>query len=87
MITDTKLEAVEQLVATAPNLVGDFLDDYFTREVISAVPGYVERTLQLSRLEAERLPSNVTNGYLKEAVRTYILGIAPSLGCALSGSA
>jgi hypothetical protein len=87
MITGAKLEAVEQLIAASPDLIADFLDDYFTREVISAVPGYVNRTLQLSQLEAERLPSNVTNGYLKEAVRTYILGLPQASVALLSGGA
>jgi hypothetical protein len=86
MITDAKLEVVEQLVAAALELIADFLDDYFTREVINAVPGYVERTLQLSRLRADRLPSNITNGYLKEAVRTYILGL-PQASVALCRAA
>src|SRR5664280_1280372 len=48
--------------------------------------GYVKWTLQLSRLEAKRPPSNVTNGYLKEAVRTYILGL-PQASVALCRAA
>jgi len=75
-ITDAKLAIVEQLVTSSPDIIAHLLDDYFTRDLIDAVPGYVRRTLKLSRLDAVRLPSNVTNGYLKEAVRTYILGLA-----------
>ncbi len=86
MIADKKLEAVEVLVAASPDLIAHFLDDYFTREVINAVPGYVERMLQLSALRAERLPSSVTNGYLKEAVRTYVLGL-PQASVALCRAA
>jgi hypothetical protein len=37
MFTDAKLEAVERLVAAEPSLIADFLDDYFTREVIDAI--------------------------------------------------
>jgi len=85
MIADKKLEAVEVLVAASPDLIAYFLD-YFTREVINAVPGYVERMLQLSAMKAERLPSTVTNGYLKEAVRTYVLGL-PQASVALCRAA
>ena len=75
MITDAKLRVVEQLVTASPDLIADFLDDYFTRQMVEAIPGYVGRTLQLSRLEAQQVPSQITNGYLREAVRTYILGL------------
>jgi Domain of unknown function (DUF4145) len=54
--------------------------------MLEAVPGYVRRILALSRLDANRLPSGVTNGYLKEAVRTYILGL-PQASVALCRAA
>jgi hypothetical protein len=38
-------------------------------------PGYVTRLLELSRLQGSVIPSEVTNGYLREAVRTYVLGL------------
>jgi len=85
-ITDAKLKAVETLVQAAPELISDFLDDYFTRQVVSEVQGYVSRLLKLSRLDAEQLPSQVTNGYLSEAVRTYILGL-PQASIALCRAA
>lgn len=74
-ITDAKLKAVEDFLAAMPEWIEDYLDDRFTREAVAAVPGYVDRLLKLSRLEAEHLPSDVTNGYLKEATRTYIVGL------------
>jgi len=86
IITDSNLKVIEKLVEAAPETIADLLDDYFTRQVIDAVPGYVRRTLQLSRLEAEEPPSQVTNGYLREAVRTYILGL-PQACVALSRAA
>ena len=46
----------------------------------------VKRLMKLSRLEALRLPSKVTNGYLREAVRTYIFGF-PQASIALSRAA
>ena len=50
------------------------------------MPGYVKRTLQLSRLNSINFPSKTTNGYLQEAVRTYILGL-PQASVALSRAA
>lgn len=85
-ITDNKLAGVEKLMDTAPELINDFLDERFTRNVVNAVSGYVKRTMQLSRLESGRLPSHLTNGYLREAVRTYILGL-PQASVALSRAA
>lgn len=74
-ITDAKLASIERLVEDSPEIISHFLDDYFTREVVEPVPGYVKRMMSLSRVDATRLPSRVTNGYLREAVRTYILGL------------
>jgi hypothetical protein len=85
-LTDNKLAGIEKLVAQMPDAFVGFLDDRYTREVIDAVPGYVRRTMELSRLEGSRIPSRITNGYLKEAVRTYIFGF-PQASIALSRAA
>jgi hypothetical protein len=75
-LTDNKLAIIDKLVQSTPELIADFLDSRFTRDVIDAVPGYVKRIMQLSRLEGAAIPSNVTNGYMREAVRTYVFGLA-----------
>jgi hypothetical protein len=85
-MTDSKLASIETLVQTVPELINDFLDERFTRDVVNEVAGYVRRTMQLSRLEGSLVPSKVTNGYLREAVRTYILGL-PQACVALSRAA
>lgn len=85
-ITDGKLAAIEKLVEGAPELIKDLLDDHFTRDLIGKVSGYVNRTLQLSRVQSSGQPSSITNGYLREAVRTYILGL-PQASVALSRAA
>jgi len=85
-ITDSKLVAVEKLVEVEPELIKNFLDDRFTRDLIDKVSGCVDRTLQLSRLQASGKASSITNGYLREAVRTYILGL-PQASVALSRAA
>jgi predicted translin family RNA/ssDNA-binding protein len=74
-LTENSLRGIERLVEAEPELIKHFLNDHFTREVVHAVPGYVERTMQLSRLEAQQTASKVTNAFLKEAVRTYLLGL------------
>jgi hypothetical protein len=85
-LTDSKLASVDKLVESNPGLIGSFLDDRFTRELISKIPGYVDRTLELSRLHASDTPSSLTNSYLCEAVRTYIFGL-PQASVALSRAA
>lgn len=85
-LIDSKLEALERLVEIQPNLVRKFLDRRFTRELVDAVPDFVRRTLQLSRMSGARIPSKITNGYLREAVRTYIVGL-PQASVALSRAA
>jgi hypothetical protein len=42
--------------------------------------------MELSRLEGSRVPTKITNGYLAEAVRTYIFGF-PQASIALSRAA
>jgi len=85
-LVENKLAAIEKFVLAEPELVRDFLDERFTREMIRAVQGYVSRTMQLSALEGTRSPSQITNGYLQEAVRTYIFGF-PKASIALSRAA
>jgi len=53
---------------------------------VDAVPGYVSRIMQLSRLEGTMIPSDITNGYMREAARTYIYGL-PLATVALSRAA
>ena len=79
-------EVLEQALMSHSYLVETLLNDRFTRDLVGQVPGYVERTLQLSRLKAAQPPSKVTNGYLQEAVRTYIFGL-PQASVALSRAA
>jgi hypothetical protein len=74
------------LVQKAPDLVEGFLDEYYTRKVVDSVSGYATRTMKLSRLEATRTPSKTTNGYLREAVRTFVFGF-PQASIALSRAA
>jgi hypothetical protein len=76
----------EALVQAEPDLVAAFLDEHYTRQLIAGVAGYVERTMEFSRMEAERVPSEVTNTYLREAVRTYTFGL-PQATVALSRAA
>jgi hypothetical protein len=75
MVTEGKFAPFEKMLAATPNLIDELLDERFTRDVIRAVPGYVDRTMELSRLEGYDIPSKVTNRYVQEAVRTYIFGL------------
>jgi len=85
-LKDNPIKGIENLVRIHPDLIADFLDDHFTRQVIDAVSGYVRRTLELSPLEATTTPSRVTNTYISEATRTYILGL-PQAAIALCRAA
>ncbi len=85
-LAETELKGIESLVRNDPNLIAHFLDERFTRELIDAVPGCIRRILQLSRMDASRTPSKVTNAYLREATRTFILGL-PQASIALSRAA
>lgn len=85
-MVENRLAVIEKFVTAEPELVNHFLDERFTRDVIDAVPGYVSRTMELSRLESSRTPSKTTNSYLREAVRTYIFGF-PQASIALSRAA
>ena len=86
-ITGNKFSSIESLLGHKhPGSIEYCLDDHFTREVIYAVRGYVDRTMRLSRLEAVKIPSDVTSIFLHEATRTYILGL-PQASVALSRAA
>jgi hypothetical protein len=80
------LAFIEELSESTPELIKDILDERFTRDFVHLVSGCVERLLQLSRLEGSRIPSKITNGYLREAVRAYVLGL-PQASVALSRAA
>jgi hypothetical protein len=88
-ITDKKLEPdvmgqlEHVLLNSKDDLLEYFLDDHFTRTALMSVSECVNRILQLSRLDSLRVPSVVTNGYLREATRTYIFGF-PQASVALS---
>jgi hypothetical protein len=85
-VTEGRFAPIEKVLETTPHLIRELLDERFTRDVVAAVPGFVRRTLELSRLEGSRIPSKITNGYLQEAVRTYIFGF-PQASIALSRAA
>jgi hypothetical protein len=85
-LANEAFQPLDSLVQTEPEFIENILNDHFTREVIDSVPGYVERTIQLSRLEASVPPSQVTSCYVREAIRTYILGL-PQASVALSRAA
>ncbi|MGD0842481.1 MAG: hypothetical protein ABSA32_15125 [Candidatus Acidiferrales bacterium] len=67
---------IEKFMLANPELVRHFLGERLTRDVIDAIPAYVSRTMELSRLEGSRTPSRITNRYVREAVRTYIFGFS-----------
>lgn len=52
----------------------DLLEDAYFRDLLKQVPKMVDRTLQLSQIVANRIPSTPTSAYLQEATRTYIAG-------------
>lgn len=57
-------------------LIEYFLDRHLTEQALDSISGQVNRVLQLSRLAALHIPSHTTTVYLKEASRTYIMGLA-----------
>jgi len=58
-----------------PDIVEDFLDEYYMRDLLNRVPKMVKRTAKLSTLPVGKIPSGSTNAYLREATRTYVLGL------------
>lgn len=81
--SDDIIPALEELLRKSPDLFAGDLDRLYVRDVVGAVPGYVSRTLQLSRLGAGVKTKEVVSKYLAEAVRTYIFGF-PLASIALS---
>jgi len=81
--SDDIIPALEELSKRHPNLFEGDLDRLYVREVVTAVPGYVSRTLQLSGLTPGRKPKDAVSKYLAEAVRCYIFGF-PLASIALS---
>jgi hypothetical protein len=81
-----QFKSMENLVRLHPELVAGCLNEYYTRTLIDAVSGYVRRTLELSQMESEETPSPVTNTYIREATRAYILGL-PQASIALCRAA
>lgn len=51
-----------------------WLDGYYVYRQLGAIPGMIERTLQLSRLDATSIPSEQTTRYISEASKCYIQG-------------
>jgi hypothetical protein len=58
-----KFAEIEKPVENHPELVKSFLDDRFTRWLVENVSGYIERTLQLSRLQASEGISTIKGGH------------------------
>ncbi|WP_164981340.1 DUF4145 domain-containing protein [Silvibacterium dinghuense] len=85
---DKSLAALEVLVRDSEGheLIAGTLNNFYTREALDAIPSQVDRTLRLAKLEIQITPSAVTNSYLREAIRTYILGL-PQASVALSRAA
>jgi hypothetical protein len=67
-----------------PEIVEEWLDEYFTREMIRKIPKMVERTMKLSNLGVENAPPEQLNAYLQEATKCFVLGLprASKLPCA-----
>ena len=85
-VTRSTFQKFEELISKAPELVSSFLDEHYTKTMLSEMDSYVERTLELSDIRAESTPSEITNTYLREATRTYVHGL-PQACIALSRAA
>lgn len=85
-LSDNKLACAEKLVEADPDLIKGCLNERFTRDLLDAVPGCVNRMMELSRLQVSRVASRMTNAFLQEAVRTYVFGL-PQASVALSRAA
>jgi hypothetical protein len=86
VLTDNFISVVEDHAVEFPESVTADLDSLYVRELVAAVPEYVERTIALSHLSAGRKPPKRMNKYLGEAVRAYILGL-PLASIAISRAA
>jgi hypothetical protein len=76
----------EILAMCVPEVVEEWLDEYFTREMIRKIPKMVERTMKLSNLGVEEAPPEQLNVYLQEATRCFVLGL-PQASIALCRAA
>lgn len=74
------------MINKAPEAVSVFLDDYYTKTMLGEIGAYVARTLELTHMQAESCPSEITKTYLREATRTYVHGL-PQACVALSRAA
>lgn len=52
-----------------------FLDEFYSRESLKAVPGMVERTRQLSFMTLREPPDLDVAAYLREAAECYVAGL------------
>jgi hypothetical protein len=75
----TKIPALEALFAERNKVLTQFLEGHFdecyTRQLLERIPKMVSRTMGLSLMLPRKMPSSATNMYLKEATRSYILGL------------
>lgn len=85
-VTRRTLQELEEVINKAPEAVSLFLDDYYTKTMLGEIGAYVARTLELTHMQAESCPSEITNTYLREATRTYVHGL-PQACVALSRAA
>jgi len=67
------VRAADILTKESPDLLAQLLDTYYSKQALEAVSDRVRRTLELSRLEG-KTPSKITNGFIQEAARSYIVG-------------
>ena len=76
----------EILAKFVPEVVQEWLDEYFTREMIRKIPKMVERAMKLSNLGVEKAPPEQLNVYLQEATKCFVLGL-PQASIALCRAA
>ncbi len=65
----------EQFIKELPDPTIHMINDYLCNKFIHDIPCYVMRILDLSSIESSIKAPNIVNSFLKEAVRTYILGL------------
>jgi len=92
-LLDDKLRAIFEWRRTfAPPQAGDvhkvlgdtgLLDEFYSREILRAVPGMVDRTRRLASLTLAGLPEDDVLVYLHESAHCYILGL-PQAAMALA---
>ena len=86
-ITENRFSTMESLLnRTLPESIEYVLDAHYSREVVEAISGYVNRTMELSRFDAVTIPSKVTASFLREAIQAFVFGL-PQASIALSRAA